>query len=276
MPTLISFLAEPGRDMAKLKTEVLEKLSTVAWYLHSDRDGKLFFRNVENLNAKLEGLVRAYLPEQAIRELRTHLEELFKPSTGWCYQRVLVLPPLDEIELEQDKVTLVITEPQAGNGLRQEIRDFYNQTTFKNRVAFLTGPRNTYDTLIDSGKRLKAIHHIIEELERDHIPENDPQMVQSRDLADRIKGNFHSAVRETFTTLWYPPIADNASLESADFSMRFEGNNYNGERQILDLLKEKLKFTEDISSDTFRKKCEQRLFTIQSMPWNEVKRELAC
>ena len=57
--------------------------------------------------------------------------------------------------------------------------------------------------------------------------------------------------------------------------MKFEGNKYNGEQQILELLKEKQKFTEDVASETFRKKCEQRLFTIQSMPWNEIKKRAA-
>ena len=46
---------------------------------HSNRDGKLFFRNVENLNAKLEGLAKAYVREQSIKELRQRLEALFKP-----------------------------------------------------------------------------------------------------------------------------------------------------------------------------------------------------
>jgi hypothetical protein len=102
-------------------------------------------------------------------------------------------------------------------------------------------------------------------------------MVQAKELADRIRGNFHSAVRETFTTLWYPPIADQPTpmLVNADFSMKFDGNKYSGEQQILDLLKEKQKFTEDVSGETFRKKCEQRLFTIQSMPWNEIKKRAA-
>ncbi|MFH1446320.1 MAG: DUF499 domain-containing protein, partial [Chloroflexota bacterium] len=277
IPALIGYLAEPGRDIAKLKTDVLEKLASQAWYLHSDRDGKLFFKNVENLNSKIESLVRAYLPEQAIRELRTRLEEVFKPINSWCYQRVLALPAIDEIELEQDKVTLIITEPRSGGGLREEINDFFTQATWKNRIALLTGPKNTYDTLIDTGKRLKAIQHVLDELIRDKIPENDPQMVQAKDLSDRIKGNFYSAVRETFTTLWYPPIADQVTptLVSADFSMRFDSNKYSGEQQILDLLKDKQKFTEDISGDTFRKKCEQRLFTIQSMPWVEIKKRAA-
>jgi len=277
IPTLIAYLAEPGRDVAKLKTEVLEKLATAAWYMHSDRDGKLYFKNVQNLNAKLESLVRTYLPEQAVKELRTRLEELFKPVTGWCYQNVLALPAIDEIELEQDKVSLVIIEPYTGGGLRQEVRDYYDQTTWKNRVAFLSGPKNTYDVLIETGKRLKAIQHIIDELVKDKTPENDPQMLQAKELSDRIRGNFHSAVRETFTTLWYPPIADQEkpALVSADFSMKFESNKYSGEQQIIDLLKDKQKFTEDVASETFRKKCEQRLFTIQSMPWNEIKKRAA-
>lgn len=272
IPELIAYLCEPGRDVSRLKTDVLEKLATAAWYLHSTRDGKLYFRNVQNLIAKLESLVKTYAPEQAVKELRDRLEGLFKPTTAWCYQKVQLLPPVDEIDLEQDKVTLVITEPYPGSGLHPELQKFYNDATWKNRVAFLTGTKNTYDQLIDVGKRLKAIQHILEELQGDKVPDNDPQMVQAKELADRIQQNFHSAVRETFTTLWYPT---ESGLVHADFLMKFEGNKYSGEQQIIDVLKEKMKFTEDVSGETFRKKCEQRLFTQQSMPWNEIRRRAA-
>ena len=84
LPELIAYLAEPGRDVSRLKDDVLAKYSTAAWYLHSTRDGKLYFRNVQNLNAKLEGLVKAYNPEQAVRELREQLQALFQPADGWC------------------------------------------------------------------------------------------------------------------------------------------------------------------------------------------------
>jgi hypothetical protein len=53
--------------------------------------------------------------------------------------------------------------------------------------------------------------------------------------------------------------------------MEFKGNKYNGEEQILEILKEKKKYEVDVSGDTFRKKCEQRLFTTQSLPWREIK-----
>ena len=272
IPELIAYLAEPGRDLARLKNDVLAKLATAAWYLHSNRDGKLYFRNVQNLNAKLESLVKTYQPEQAIKELRVRLEELFVPVNGWCYQRVLALPAVDEIELEQDRVTLVMTEPYSGSGLRPELRTFWEQATWRNRVAFLTGARNTYEQLLDAGKRLKAIQHILGELRGDKTPDNDPQMIQAKDLSDRITGNFHSAVRETFTTLWYPL---EAGLVSADFRMKFEGNKYSGEGQVVDVLVEKQKFTDDVSGDIFRKKCEQRLFTSQSLPWSEIKKRAA-
>lgn len=272
IPELIANLAAPGRDLTRLKGEVLEKLATVAWYLHSNRDGKLYFKNVQNLNAKLESLVKAYDPEQALRELRKRLEELFAPTNGWCYQRIAALPPLDEIALEQDRVTLVITEPHTGVGLRPELKQFYEQATWKNRVGFLTGNKNTYDQLIDTGKRLKAIQQIVKDLQADNTLDSDPQMIQARDLDERIQQNFYSAVRETFTTLWYPL---ESGLVSADLRMRFEGNKYNGEQQVIDVLREKQKFTDDVGSDTFRRKCEQRLFTTQVLPWSEIKKRAA-
>ena len=135
---------------------MLEKLATAAWYLHSNRDGKLFFRNVENLNAKLESLAKAYVREQSLKELRQRLTDLFKPVNGWCYQEVLPLPAIDEINIAADKATLVISEPYMGQGLNPQLKQFFDQTTFKNRVAFLTGSRDTFDSLIESAKRLKA------------------------------------------------------------------------------------------------------------------------
>jgi hypothetical protein len=272
MPELIAYLCEPKRDLSRLKSDVLEKLATAAWYLHITRDGKLYFKNVQNLNAKLESLVKTYAREQALKELRERLEKLFEPTNSWCYQKAQVLPGIDEIELEQDKVTLVITEPYTGTGLRPELRDFYEQATWKNRIAVLTGTKNTYDMLLDVGKRVKAIQKILDDLETDKVPDSDPQMVQAKDLKDRTWQNFHSAARETFTTLWYPTETGQIS---ADFRMKFEGNKYNGEQQIVDVLKEKMKFTDDISSETFRRKCERRLFTQQSMQWGEIKRRAA-
>jgi hypothetical protein len=242
IPELVGYLCAPGRNLAKLKGDVLEKLATAAWYLHSNRDGKLFFKNVENLIAKLEGLARAYVREQSLKELRERLASLFKSTTGWCYQEVLPLPAIDEINLVVDTVTLVISEPFVGQGLNPQLKKFYDQTTFENRVAFLTGSRNTFESLLDSAKRLKAIQHIIGEMEADKVPPTDPQFKQADELRDRLLGQFLSAVKETFSTIHYPTHqAGKDVLNPADFLMKFESNKYNGEDQILQVLKDKQK-----------------------------------
>ena len=38
-------------------------------------------------------------------------------------------------------------------------------------------------------------------------------------------------------------------LLAADFLMKFEGNKYNGEDQVIQVLKDKQKYTDDVSSD---------------------------
>lgn len=208
--------------------------------------------------------------------MRQRLTELFKPVNGWCYHEVLPLPALDEITLAADRTSLVITEPQVAQGLNPVLRQFWEQTTFKNRVGFLTGARNTFDSLIESAKRLKAIQHILDEMEADKVPDNDPQAKQADDLRDRILGQFLSAVKETFTTLYYPTRQGNQdTLSPADFLMTFEWNNYQGEGQVLQVLKDKQKFTGDVASDIFRKKVEARLFTVPVMLWSEVKKRAA-
>jgi hypothetical protein len=276
MAELVAYLCAPGRNLAKLKGDVLEKLATAAWYLHSNRDGKLFFKNTENLNAKLESLARAYVREQSLKELRERLGSLFKPDSGWCYQSLLALPALDEIELSVDRVTLVISEPFVSQGLNPQLRAFWEQTTFKNRVAFLTGSRNTFDSLLESAKRLKAVQHIIDEMDVEKVLPTDPQFKQADELKDRILQQFLSAAKETFSTLWYPTRrSDKDELMNADFLMKFEGNNYKGEDQVLQALRDKEKFTDDVAGDTFRKKIETRLFTQPQMLWSEVKKRAA-
>ena len=60
-------------------------------------------------------------------------------------------------------------------------------------------------------------------------------------------------------------------LLKADFFMEFTGNDYNGEKQVKDVLLQRQKFTVDVTDDNFRKKCEDRLFTQKEMRWSDVK-----
>ncbi|WP_373508599.1 hypothetical protein [Thiocapsa sp.] len=175
--------------------------------------------------------------------MRERLGDLFKPETVWCYQKVQALPAVDEIDIAQDKTVLFVANPHPC-GLHPDLRTLYDNIDFKNRVCFLTRQRSA-DSLLNAAKELKAIRHIIDELKSEGTPDNDPELVQARDLLDRIQNQFGSALRETFSTLYYPSAQ---SLMSADFPMEFTANRYDGEDQIIRTLRGKLKYTEEVTA----------------------------
>jgi hypothetical protein len=269
---VISFLCAPGRDVSKLPRDILGTLSTKAWYLHANREGLLYFKNVQNLVAKLKTTAESYNRESSLQELRSFLGAIFAPVLKDCYQEVLALPPVDDIHITPERVSLVICEPCPGGGVHPDLHKFYEDLDYKNRILFLTGTRNILEALLETAAELKAITHILAEMDTEKLLANDPQRLAASEMRDKITLRLLSATRETFTTLVYP---HGDQLMSADFLMQFRDNNYNGEKQIRDTLKAKQKFTEDITSDTFRKKCEQRLLTQKVMPWSEVKKRAA-
>lgn len=267
----VAYLATPGHDITKLK-ETLSILSTQAWYLHTTRDGRLFFKNVQNLVAKLKTTADTYNKESAMKELRVFLENIFAPVQKDCYQAVNVFPALDELTISQDKVTLVVYEPHHGD-LHPDLAAYYQDLGFKNRIMFLSGQRDTMDSLVENAREYKAIGQILKEMEEEKVPANDPQRQAGNELKDKITLKVLSAARETFTSLSFPHTS---SLMKADFYMNYMDNNYRGEQQICEVLASKQKFTKEIQSDTFRKKCEQRLFGNQkTMPWSEIKKRAA-
>ena len=268
VPEIVANLCAPRRDVSKLRNEVISRLATAAWYLHSTNDGRLHVRNVQNLIARVTTTAGAYVRDQATKELKERLKDIFEPTEGTCYQRLSPLPAVDEIDIEPHQVTLVVADPHP-NGLHPDLQTLYEQHTYRNRVCFLTGQR-TFDSLLERARELKAISQIIAEMHEEGVADGDVQMQQARDqLLPRFLAQFHSATRETFTTLYYPT---RDRLSKVDFLMEFRGNRYNGEEQVRDALAARQKYTTDIASETFRKKVEARLFTQQTMPWTEIKR----
>ncbi len=268
----VAALCRPGRDTARLPKDVLGVLQTRAWYLHADREGRLFFKNTENVVAKLHTIATSYTREIRLKELAEFLKKSFEPKIGDCYQTVLALPAVDDISLTADKVTLVISEPYPDGGLDPALLKFWEDTTFQNRIAFLSGDRDTMSRLLDTSAEAKAIHHILAELQSTQVPASDPQVQAAQSIRDGILLRLLHVARETFTRLHYP---HGDKLLVADFMMNFTGNQYQGEAQIRDTLAAKHKFTTDTASATFQAKCEQRLFTQQVMPWADIRRRAA-
>jgi GNAT superfamily N-acetyltransferase len=267
---LVGYLVEPGKDITNYRIAFEEFLGQ-AWYLHADKDNRLHFQNVRNLIAELNSLVDGYDDETARIEIRKFLEDKFKPLIGDCYQKVMVFPPVDQINLEEDKTCLVLFEPNlSGGGLNPDLLKLYEDTQYKNRVMFLTGERNTMDNLLKKAKEHKAIVRIIANMRNDRVPENNSQFEMATDRDIKISLAFLTAARETFVKLYYPfQYQGKNLLVDADFLMSFSNNNFNGEDQVRKLLLDKQKFTtEDPKGESFKQKCLVRLFTL-----NEMRRE---
>jgi hypothetical protein len=268
----IGYLCEPNKDITRVK-KALDEFVMQAWYLYTDKDGRIFFKNTKNMIAELNSLVDSYDNDSAKKELRTFLEEKFKPSLSDCYQNVQVFPAIDEIALTADRVLLILFEPnRSGSGLHHELQNFYDDARYKNRVMFLSGQRNTMEKLLTSAKQHKAINTIIGRMKEEKVSEDNPQYRKAIEKQHKVKLELLQAARETFVTLYYP---SKNGLFKADFFMEFKDNNYNGEKQVKKLLLEKGKFTEEVTGDTFRKKCEDRLFTQKEMRWGDVKERAA-
>jgi hypothetical protein len=275
---LVDCLQRPGRDLSSFKPNVLDKLATRAWYLHNSPDGRLFFKNQQNLAAKLRSTAQSLHNETVERMLREHLQDYFEPSLRDCFQVVKVLPPPDEVQLDQEKTTLVITRPGGqANGLpvSQDWQDWWQQQPFKNRVLFLSGSKDTYMRILEAARQARALESIEADLKSENTPADDPQWRAHDSLQARIGLQFSSALKETFDQLVYP--SRESSLRPNSVILDFAGNT-NGEATIKETLRVANKFTAEISDDKFRAFAEARLFGSAESAvalWSDVKRAAA-
>lgn len=275
---LVDCLQRPGRDLSTFKTNVLDKLATRAWYLHNSPDGRLYFKNQQNLAAKLRSTALSLHAETVDRMLREHLEAYFSPSLRDCYQVIKVLPPLDEVQVDQEKTTLIIVRPGAhANQLPISVdwENWWGQQQYKNRVIFLTGSRDTYQKVLDSARQARALQSIEDELKVENTPSDDPQWRALDALRDRVGLQFAAALKEAFDQIVYPSIA--SALRTTGTDLAFAGNQ-NGEATIRNTLEGAQKFTTSIDDDSFRTRAEARLFgtpETKSVLWSDFKRAAA-
>lgn len=275
---LVDCLQRPGRDLSTFKTNVLDKLATRAWYLHNSADGRLFFKNQQNLAAKLRSTALSLHVETVDRMLREHLEDYFAATLRDCYQIVKVLPPPDEVQIEQEKTTLVIVRP-GGQAKQLPIsadwQAWWEQQQYKNRILFLSGSRDTFQKVLDSARQTRALQSIEEELRAENTPTEDPQWRALDHLRDRVGLQFGAALKEAFDQLVYPSI--NSALRSTGTDIAFAGNS-SGEATIRKTLEGAQKFTTKIDDDSFRSRAEARLFgsaETKAVLWSDFKRNAA-
>lgn len=71
MNEIVAYLATPGRDITNIQ-KGFDELKIKAWYLYFDRDNRIFFRKVQNVNAQLNDEIRGFTYDQA----KLHIKEL--------------------------------------------------------------------------------------------------------------------------------------------------------------------------------------------------------
>lgn len=271
---IVENLCEPNKDLTVLRN-VMQEYTLRAWYFWEDNANRIYFKDVKNIMAEMNTLVDSYSDETVLQELKKYLHKIFEPKLKDCYQNLLILPAIDDISkvISQDKITLVVVEPNIDNELPKDIKELYENIEYKNRIMFLTGKNSTWEKLKDSIKSYKALNSLITKMKEDRTPENNSQFITARENLEKINLSILQLTRETFIFLHIPNIRN---IYKSDLMMNFSGNDYNIENQIKEVLIRKRKYTIDISSDEFKKKCEDRLFGSQKeIRWSDLKSKAA-
>lgn len=274
-PEIIYYLSSPSSDFSKVQT-ALEKLRNSCWYLHeSPQTKRIAFKNVENINAKLRHLAQGCSREVSRKRIRVIMKEIYEPSEKFCYQSIAVFPAVDELrsQIRSNTITLIICEPHQ-DGLNPDLIKFFNETEYKNRMMFLTGHGDELNGLHERAAWENAAKTIEEEFASQKISGSDPQIAEIKRIVEDSSARLKSALIDIFCDLFYPTKED--QLSKTEFKIELEKGRFNGEQQLKKTLEGRGKFTADVDSESFRKKCEQRLFDRQkSCSWRHIEEKAA-
>jgi hypothetical protein len=251
---LIETLVDPLLEVSEIKA-ALGRLQGQAWYLFQGVDLRVFFGQTANVTAEITEIAANIAEEQVDQTLRTKLQEVFKPRTAALYSdRMAILPGLDEIQLDDDRPTLVILERPADK-LPPDFDDWWKKQE------------------LTIARRMRAIDKVEERIKTQHGSES-PQMTELQGVKGREAAGFTSALRETFKTIVFPMTK--ALRRVDDFRMEFDRNDYSGEQQIVDTLTKRGKFIPtdqfDTQFDNIRLDAEELLFDADAVQQASLRR----
>jgi hypothetical protein len=272
---LIETLADPLLTVSQIKAS-LGRLQGQAWYLFRGVDQRLFFGQTANLTAEITEIAANLAEEQVDQTLRAKLREVFKPRTGALYsERMAILPALDDIELDDDRPTLVILERPADK-LPRDFVDWWDRQELANRVLVLTADPSALTTLRTSARRMRAIDKVEERIRTQHGVTS-AQMRELHGVKEREAASFTSALRETFRAIVFP--TGRSLRQVADFRIEFDRDDDAGEQQILDALTRRGKFVPgekfDAAFETLRLDAEEILFDADAVQPSSLRRNAA-
>jgi hypothetical protein len=266
-------LLDPRRELGELYSKVIPALEESCTFLHRSAEGRLYFRDVQNLVALINRIKSDAGLTVREKVLSEKLEQIFNPFKKHLYQSLKVLPALGDVSLNISDITMVVFKPTDES--TDEIKKFFNGQSFKNRVLFLTGQAQTYDGVLDRAAYLYAIDKAEDKLKSDDVPPTDPQFIQASDLRDKYRSNFYLALKDCFTVIHYP--MSNALVE-VPVRFTYKSNEFNGEEQVVSCLKDNYKYDENINPDgPFRQTAEDMLWLPgqSEEKWSEIRNRAA-
>ncbi|BCS80966.1 DUF499 domain-containing protein [Anaerocellum diazotrophicum] len=287
---IYAYLLSPGRALS-IFSNVLEDFKQNSLHARIDSSDRIYLAPVENVVARMRKFKSMHTLDEAEERLERYLRSFFEPRNFNCYQKVyqkvIALPnDISKIPVDMNNVTLVISKPYNNRGdLNPALKDFWANQTYKNRLLFLTGSTNMYDSLLEKIREYICWEDVLEELKRDGIPATDSEYKRAENELTKSANSILETIRETFNKLYYPqrlPLKHEAELISVDVKIEVQnennqekktsgllGNNRDGERIIQEVLRGK-KYIEPADINEFREKVESILFTQERMSWSEV------
>lgn len=272
---LVESLVDPLLEVSEIKT-ALTRLQGQAWYLYLGVDQRIFFGQTANVTAEIAEIASNIAEEQVDQTLRAKLQEVFKPHRASLYgDRMAILPGLDEIQLDDDRPTLIVLERPA-DALPADFVDWWRRQDLQNRVLVLTADPNAVATLRTSARRIRAIDRVEERIRSQHGAASS-QMQELQGVKEREAAGFTSALRETFKTIVFPTGKFLRRVD--DFRMEFDRNDYSGEQQIVDTLSKRGKLIPsdrfDAEFETLRLDAEEILFDADALQFGSLRRNAA-
>jgi len=194
---LAEYLLEPGRSILGMK-DALKKLYDTCWYIEQYRTGHYYFHRHKNLNAQVNSYTNVCTPTDRDTMIEEKLKEMFDPRDKRCYQKLVVLPALDKVQLERDKTTLLILKPDT------DFLTFFSNEKYKNRLAILTAVDQTGVFNVNKkAERLWAITQVVGDLSSD-----DTQYKKAKETLLEYQTELFIAIKAVFNKFYYPLIDD--------------------------------------------------------------------
>jgi hypothetical protein len=275
---IAAYLCAPDRDVSSANIGLVTRLEEASWYLHRRTDGRWHYRNVKNVSSAIRDRAELMNPDARRKEVEAYLRKTFDPNATTpqrsadrrtAYQKLLVFPTIEDIRsaLGPNEVLLVVSQPTHA-GLSSDLKAFWDNETWRNRLMFLSGSE-TFTQASTTAAYLKAAEDQLAEFVAQRMGETQPEMQQAKAAVDSYRGRFHSALRETFTQLYFPDISS-GRLEGTGLKLDFAENAFVGQLAILDTLTDQRKLRTDVESDGLRTEFETFVFTAQEATWRDL------